>query len=214
MTGASNKRTAVLAKIRGRLGVAEHDKTRELTVQSRLEQHQQGTLPRLGNLHGAARIARFEAQLNAKGVGLHHAASLQETATLIEQIAPSGCYATAAVVALGLDCQFSERAARSSVDACVSTCLCAIAETGTIVLSGDEKNPTTEVFLADVHIVLLAVADIEANMEAVWQRLRDTAMPRHLTMISGPSSTGDIEMQMEKGVHGPRDLQVILMEFE
>ncbi len=51
-------------------------------------------------------------------------------------------------------------------------------------------------------------------MEAVWQRLRDTAMPRHLTMISGPSSTGDIEMQMEKGVHGPRDLQVILMEFE
>lgn len=208
----TRRRTAVLAKIRGRLGVTENDKTRELSATARMSQHEPGTLPQKGNLHGAARLQRFISQAKSRGITVHTSDSMVKTSELIRQIAPAECYATEAVKQLGLSLDLLPRKPRASIDCCVSTCLCAIAETGTIVLSGGEQNPTTDMFLADVHIVLLAAEDIEPNMEAVWQRLRQDSMPRHLTMVSGPSSTGDIEMQMEKGVHGPRGLQVILME--
>jgi L-lactate dehydrogenase complex protein LldG len=207
-----NRRAAVLGAIRSRLGVQEADKTRQLSVQSRLEQHRINTQPALGQLQGEEKLQRFKTEATAKGVTVHQCEEGDIAATL-QQIAASytAVHATSAVRELGLGIDFAERTPRSSVDCCVSTCFCAIAETGTIVLHGDKMNPTSEVFLADLHVVLLPERDVESNMEAVWQRTRTAdSLPRHLTMVSGPSSTGDIEMQLEKGVHGPRDLQVIL----
>ena len=57
-------------------------------------------------------------------------------------------------------------------------------------------------------------------MEDAWDRLRAAggedggkgALPRTVNFITGPSRTGDIEMRIELGAHGPRRLHILLVE--
>lgn len=213
-------REKVLGMIRHRLGVSSEDQTRLHGVNSRLAEHPSNTVPKMGQLEGEVKIERFIQEAENRGVQVHRVAKLANAFDVIEnlQSSTSGLVImTPGAENLGLDIASlvheESHGVHQTVELCISTCLCGIAETGTIVLRGDEFNATTDVFLSDTHIVLLASEDIECSMEAVWQRVRrEQGLPRHLTMISGPSSTGDIEMIMEKGVHGPRDLQVILWD--
>jgi len=96
------------------------------------------------------------------------------------------------------------------MDVCVSTCVGAAAETGTIAIHSSGNSPITEHFLADCHIVLLDAAQMFGAYEDILDLIR-AEPPRHMTFISGPSCTGDIEMIMEYGAHGPRSLHVIVV---
>ena len=96
----------------------------------------------------------------------------------------------------------------------LSSALCGIAETGTLMLTSGPNRPTSLNFLPDYHIVVLNRAQLVPRMEDAWDRLRaePDGMPRTVNFISGPSKTADVEQTVEYGAHGPRCLHVILVE--
>ena len=90
----------------------------------------------------------------------------------------------------------------------------AIAETGSLVLWADRNNPAVNNLLCDDHVVLVDRADVRGSLEDVWTDAAlgiGDARPRGLMLVSGPSSTADIAMQLVHGAHGPRALHVIVL---
>ena len=61
------------------------------------------------------------------------------------------------------------------------------------------------------HIAFLRVENVHATLADLSLRDQDPADISNLVLITGPSRTGDIEQQLNLGVHGPKQLHVILL---
>lgn len=95
----------------------------------------------------------------------------------------------------------------------VTGALVAVAETGTLVLVSGEHTPTSLNFLPDDHIVVLPESRVVGHLEDAWVALRGVGdMPRAVNLISGPSKTGDVELTLVQGAHGPRRLHVLFYQ--
>ncbi|MGH2381642.1 MAG: LutC/YkgG family protein [Candidatus Limnocylindria bacterium] len=95
------------------------------------------------------------------------------------------------------------------IDAVISGCAIAIAETGTIVLdTGPGQGRRALSLLPDVLVCVVAADLIVGDVPEALARLKPH---RPLTWISGPSATSDIELNRIEGVHGPRILEVIII---
>ena len=98
----------------------------------------------------------------------------------------------------------------------VTPAFAAVAETGTLVTHSSAGHPTTLNFLPDHHLVALKASQVVESYEDAWALLRAAnaaeGMPRTVNMITGPSRTGDIELTIHLGAHGPRSLHVMLID--
>jgi len=90
----------------------------------------------------------------------------------------------------------------------------ALADTGSVVLESTAEAIRLATTLPERHFVLLDPAKILPDGPAAvpWLRRFRERSPRHfLAYISGPSRTADIERVLTIGVHGPRELHILLL---
>lgn len=99
-------------------------------------------------------------------------------------------------------------------DGVVTGCTVAIAETGTLVLAGGPAEGRRALTLVpDLHVCVVGAGQVAEGVPAALARLEPLVRGerRPLTFVSGPSATSDIELRRVEGVHGPRQLVVLIV---
>ena len=89
-----------------------------------------------------------------------------------------------------------------------------VAETGTLVLLSSEERHRVASLVPPVHVALLEARDILPALGDALEAARRAqgGLPHVVTLITGPSRTGDIELTIVVGVHGPKELHVIVVD--
>jgi hypothetical protein len=84
----------------------------------------------------------------------------------------------------------------------ITFCSAFLAETGSLVIPAGPGMGTLASLLPEVH---LAISYVDGCRESLTDYLCETAacLPSRITLVTGPSRTGDIEATMSTGVHGP-----------
>lgn len=99
--------------------------------------------------------------------------------------------------------------ALDALDGALTGCRAGIAETGTLVLAAGEHEGRRALSLVpDLHICVIAESQIIETVPEAIALLAHGKQP--MTFISGPSATSDIELSRVEGVHGPRNLVVVV----
>ena len=104
--------------------------------------------------------------------------------------------------------------ALDQLDGVLTGCALAIAETGTIVLDGGELSGRRALTLVpDWHMCVVEAGSVVAGVPDAVAALAGAAREgRPITLVSGPSATSDIELDRVEGVHGPRTLDVLVLD--
>ena len=100
-----------------------------------------------------------------------------------------------------------QRAAWLAADLGITGADYAIAETGSVVVTARLGQERMVSLLPKVHLALVEPANIVPDLFDLFARLQlqvPDQLPSNLTLITGPSKTGDLELRLVTGVHGPQ----------
>jgi len=105
---------------------------------------------------------------------------------------------------------FREVAGRADVG--LSAAAWAIAETGSLVLESGPGKGRTVTLLPPTYVAVVPVERLLRTVpEAIERYAQGGGLPANLCFHTGPSRSGDIEMSLAIGVHGPGDVHVLLV---
>ena len=92
-----------------------------------------------------------------------------------------------------------------------------MAETGSVVVLPRKGLSRLVSLVPPVHLAIVRPKDLVENIDDVFlfrrlEYLRNGGdMGSYLNFITGPSRTADIEMRLVVGVHGPREVHLVLL---
>ena len=84
-----------------------------------------------------------------------------------------------------------------------------LAETGSLIVHATSSEPRSGSLLPPVHIAIGRRDQIVADVFDVFET--KALLPSNLVLITGPSKTGDIELKLVTGVHGPGEVHILVM---
>ncbi len=100
-----------------------------------------------------------------------------------------------------------------TIDAGITSTYGGIAETGALILWSSESEPRLLSLVPPIHIAVLKADKIyDTFLEVIQKNKWADQMPTNAFLISGPSKTADIELTLAFGVHGPKELIVLVIK--
>jgi len=103
-------------------------------------------------------------------------------------------------------------------DVGISSANVVAADTGTLFLIENEGNIRLATSAPPVHIALVGMEKLVPTLDEAFKvaqvtwRYANYSIPSYVSMVSGPSKTGDIEKVTTYGAHGPKEFHVIFMD--
>jgi L-lactate dehydrogenase complex protein LldG len=100
---------------------------------------------------------------------------------------------------------------------CVSFAKAGIAATGSLLLDVADPQERSFTALPPVHAVFIKASSLVPDLYAIHDLLASelaAAKTAYLSLTTGPSRTADIERVLTIGVHGPKELHVLVLEGE
>ncbi len=93
----------------------------------------------------------------------------------------------------------------------------AVAETGSLVVCARPGGRGRSVsLLPPLHAAILTPSQILPDLFDLFRELgiehQAQGLPSNVTLITGPSKTGDIQLKLTTGVHGPGEVHAIVVE--
>lgn len=121
-----------------------------------------------------------------------------------------------------IDAQQREKFYRQLGEACIgiTTADYCVADTATLVLRNRPGQPGAVSLVPSVHVAVIREDQLLPDFIALYEQLErerqadPEALTGRMTFISGPSKTGDIELVIVHGAHGPRALHLIVIREE
>lgn len=100
-----------------------------------------------------------------------------------------------------------------AIDAAITSTKGGLADVGALILWPDSDEPRLMSLAPAVHIAVLDAAKIHDSLaQAIARERWQERMPTNALLISGPSKTADIELVLTFGVHGPKELIVLILD--
>jgi L-lactate dehydrogenase complex protein LldG len=217
-----SSREDILGRVRARLARPEADTVAARdTIATLLAARARGPIPALP-AEKSALVARFRDKSAVQSSTLDSIARLADAPAAVarylqEQLLPLQAAVWPSLADLDWQAAGVTISARGAVDADmvgVTSCFCAVAETGTLMLCSAPDHPATVSLLPETHIAIVPTHRIVPTMEDAWDlaRVELGQLPRAVNFISGPSRTGDIEQTIVLGAHGPYRVHLILVD--
>ena len=173
-----------------------------------------------------ARIGSVRRAVEALAGRVHRAATAdQARACVAEALAGRGAVASNApfLAACGIPnlpgvrTGFREAAALrqacASAGAGITSADYVLADTGTLVMLSSACEARMISLLPPAHIAVVSAARILTGLDELFTVLPSPGeVTSSMVLITGPSRTGDIEMTLVRGVHGPGEITVVLVD--
>ena len=175
---------------------------------------------------GLALQTRFIAEAQALSCHLHQAEDESQAAQIVLQLLASdkrvAAWDFSKIPCLSLSESLHEAGVavvpfdNPHVRAGISGADAALAATGSLVMvSGPGRYRSTSI-LPKLHIAIITQDQIVANMESWLAQQRENNLQSfqasNINIISGPSRTADIAMELILGMHGPGTLHIIIVQ--
>jgi L-lactate dehydrogenase complex protein LldG len=104
------------------------------------------------------------------------------------------------------------REVAGGADIGLTTAEWAVAETGSLVLTGGPGRGRTVALLPPTHVAVVPIERVLSTVpEAIEKYAGAEGLPANVCFHTGPSRSGDIEMSLTIGMHGPGEVRVVLI---
>ena len=158
---------------------------------------------------------QFAESLKALNGDVRFASGFEQARALAEELVASRPFIASsapAVARCGFSGSFSRDSA-ASAQVGITSADFALADTGSLVFLSESAESRLISLLPPDHIAIVEAEKILGGIEELFARVPlPASQSSSMVIVTGPSRTGDIEMRLVRGVHGPGNVTVIVIE--